>query len=74
MEKTAAPVPAQDAVQLAHPLRCWIREIVVELGEGDGDGVGDEAVLDKLPFPHPQNRVENNKMILSTTATVSCFS
>jgi len=74
MEKTAAPVPAQDALQLAHPLRCWIREIVVELGEGDGDGVGDEAVLDKLPFPHPQNRVKKNKMILSTTATVSCLS
>jgi hypothetical protein len=74
MEKTAAPVPAQDAEQLAHPLRCWICEIVVKLGAGDGDGAGDEAVLDKLPFPHPQNRVENNKMIPRTTATVSCLS
>lgn len=93
MEKTAVPVPAQDAVQVAHPLRCWICEIVVELGVGDGcgvgeavgagDGVGDvgagngeaeEAVLEKLPFPHPLNRVENNKVILSTTATVRCLS
>jgi hypothetical protein len=88
MEKTAVPVPAQDAVQVAHPLRCWICEIVVELGVGDGCGVGegagdgvgpgngeaDEAVLDKLPFPHPPNRVENNKVVLSTTATVRCLS
>src|SRR5215471_5842816 len=94
MEKTAVPVPAQDAVQVNHPLRCWICEIVVELGVGDGCGVGeavgvgdgagdaagagdgeaDEAELEKLPFPHPANKVENNKVILSTTATVSCFS
>jgi hypothetical protein len=84
MEKTAVPVPAQDAVQVAHPLRCWICEIVVELGVGGGGGAGeavgagngeaDEAVLDKLPFPHPLNKVENNKVMLSTTATVSCFS
>ena len=84
MEKTAVLVPAQDAVQVAHPLRCWICEIVVELGVGDGCGLGeavgagdgeaDEAVLEKLPFPHPPNKVENNKVILSTTATVSCFS
>ena len=84
MEKTAVPVPAQDAVQVAHPLRCWICEIVVELGVGDGCGLGeavgagdgeaDEAVLEKLPFPHPANKVENNKVILSTTATVRCLS
>jgi hypothetical protein len=94
MEKTAVPVPAQDAVQVAHPLCCWICEIVVELGVGDGCGVGeavgagdgageaagagngeaDEEVVEKLPFPHPANKVENNKVILSTTATVSCFS
>ena len=41
---------------------------------GAGDGEVDEAVLDKLPFPHPPNKVENSKVILSTTATVSCFS
>ena len=77
MEKTAGPVPAQDAVQVAHPLRCWMCAIVVELGGGDGCGVGeaagdgeaDEAVLEKLPFPHPPNKIENNKVILSTTAT-----
>jgi hypothetical protein len=84
MEKTAVPVPAQDAVQVAHPLRCWICEIVMELGVGDGCGVGetvgagdgeaDEAVLDKLPFPHPPNRVEKNKVVLSATATVRYLS
>jgi hypothetical protein len=81
-------------VQVAHPLRCWICEIVVELGVGDGCGVGeavgagdgvgeavgagngeaDEAVLDKLPFPHPPNKVENNKVVLSANATVRCLS
>jgi len=81
MEKTAVPVPAQDAVQVPHPPRCWMCEIVVELGGGGvgeavgaGDGEADEAVLDKLPFPHPPNRVENNKMTLTTTATVRYLS
>ena len=65
MEKTAGPVPAQDAVQVPHPPRCWICEIVVELGIGDGGGVGevvgevDETDLGKFPCPHPLNRIEN---------------